>query len=349
MGQGALVLRARPLMTIQLRTRAIMKLRIAAALLILAKVASQGGTFLEDFTTDPSSRGWRVFGDSNLFAFNQAGKNLSVTWDSSRSNSYYYVLLGNILTRQDDFSLALDLELTDVTGGVNPNKRSTFELALGFMNIVDGVKTNFFRGNSSYSPDLVEFDFFPDTGFGSTIWPSIWSTNSSLSYNGSSDYTILPLPTGVVMRLIMSYVASNRTLTTSISTNGISIGAINSVTLSSTFSDFRVNAFAFESYSDAGQDPRYGGSLLAHGRVDNVLLSIPPSPVQSLTLTPVAQQWQISFISRTNWLYTLERSTDLQSWVAASAVTSGNGTTISWPDTNALSNRAFYRVRAERP
>jgi hypothetical protein len=322
---------------------------VPLVLLLLAKITSHGATISEDFTTDPLTRGWRVFGNSNLFTFNQAAKNLGVTWDSSRSNSYYYVLLNNILTRQDDFGLALDLELTDVTGGVNSNKPSTFELAVGFMNIVDAAKTNFFRGNSSYSPDLIEFDFFPDTGFGPTIWPSIWSTNSSLNYNGTGDYTILPLPTGVVMRLTMSYAASNRTLTTSISTNGISIGAISSVTLSSTFSDFRVNAFAVESYSDVGQDPRYGGSLLAHGRVDNVLLSMPLPPVQNLALTAVAQQWQVSFISRTNWLYTLERSTDLLSWLSASTMTAGNGATISWPDTNALASRAFYRVRAERP
>ena len=88
-------------------------------------------------------------------------------------------------------------------------------------------------------------------------------------------FTLLALPTGVLIRLTMSYTASTKTLVTSATTNGVSIGNINSVRLSSSFTDFRVGAFAIESYSDAGQDPRYGGSLLAHGSVDNLLLTIP--------------------------------------------------------------------------
>jgi hypothetical protein len=139
-------------------------------------------------------------------------------------------------------------------------------LAFGFINIVDAVKTNFYRGNGALVQNLVEFDFFPESDFAPTIWPSIWSTNSSLNYNGPGDYTIRSLPTGIVMRVVMSYIGSSQTLTTSVSTNGISTGTINSVALNSSFGDFRVNAFALESYSDAGQDPRYGGSLLAHGR-----------------------------------------------------------------------------------
>src|SRR5439155_11928540 len=157
------------------------------------------------------------------------------------------------------FSLAFDLELMDIAGGVDPNKPSTFELALGFLNLVDAAKPNFFRGNGAESPNLVEFDFFPDTGFGPTIWPSMWSTNSRLNYNGAGDYSILPLPTGISMRLTMSYTASNATLATSITTNGVPIGTLNNVKLSPSFTDFRTGAFAIESYSDAGQDPRLGG------------------------------------------------------------------------------------------
>src|SRR5882724_10587949 len=96
------------------------------AFLCLLSTTSQAAIITEDFATDPLIRGWRVFGDSTLFAWNQTGHNLSVTWDSSRSNSYYYVPLGTILNRLDDFSLELDLELQDITGGVNPNKPSTF-------------------------------------------------------------------------------------------------------------------------------------------------------------------------------------------------------------------------------
>jgi len=322
---------------------------LAALVWFVTALALHAAIITEDFATNPLNREWRVFGDSNLFILNQESQSLTVTWDSSRGNSYYYLPLGNILNREDDFTIALDLELVDFYAGVNPNKASTFELALGFMNIGDGVKTNFYRGNSSLAPNLVEFDFFPDTEFGPTIWPSVWSTNSSLNYSGPADYTILSLPTGIVMRVVMSYAASNQTLSTSVTTNGISIGAIRSLSLSSTFTDFRVNAFALESYSDAGQDPRYGGSLLAHGRVDNIVVKVPSPPVQNLAVTLTNQLWQVSFNSRTNWLYGVERSTDLQTWMSASQKLSGNGQSIFWQDTNAPAMKAFYRVRSERP
>jgi hypothetical protein len=322
---------------------------LAALAWFVTAPALHGAIITEDFATNPLDHQWRAFGDSNLFILNQESQSLTVTWDSSRGNSYYYLPLGNILNREDDFSMALDLELVDFHAGVNPNKASTFELALGFMNIVDGTKTNFLRGNSSLAPNLVEFDFFPDTEFGPTIWPSVWSTNSSPNYNGSSDYAILSLPTGIVMRVVMSYAASNQTLSTSVTTNGIAIGVINSVALSSSFTDFRVNAFALESYSDAGQDPRYGGSLLAHGRVDNIVVKVPSSPVQNLEVMFANQQPQVSFTSRTNWVYEVERSTDLQTWTSASQRLSGNGQSIFWQDTNAPAMKAFYRVRSERP
>ena len=58
---------------------------------------------------------------------------------------------------------------------------------------------------------------------------------------------------------------------------------------------------------------------------------------------------QAQFISRSNWLYTLERTTDFKSWTDVSSATSGNGTNLFLPDTNARADKAFYRVKAERP
>ena len=303
----------------------------------------------EDFKSDPSNDGWRIFGNTNLFQWNQAEQHLSVTWDSSQPNSYFYIPLGTILQRQDDFDLAVDLTLLDVTAGVTTNKPSTFELALGFLNLVEATRTNFFRGNSGASPDLVEFDFFPDTGFGPTVWPSVWSTNSTLNYNGSGDYTVIDLPLGVGLHVGISYASSNQTLTTLISTNGVAIGSINPVPLSSAFTDFRVGAFALESYSDAGQDPRYSGSLLAHGIVHRVSVTVPPPPVQNLAGRVVTNQWQATFLSRSNWLYTLERSLNFQGWTPCSATAPGNGADVVLADTNSLTQSAWYRIRAERP
>jgi len=157
------------------------------------------------------------------------------------------------------------------------------------------------------------------------------------------------LPRGVRMRLTMAYTASNGMLVTSLTTNGTSIGAINSVGLSAAFTDFRVGAFAIESYSDAGQDPRYGGSLLAHGFVDNIVLTVPPPPVRDLEGTFSNAQWQVTFTSRTNWIYTLERSADFRTWIEVSSNMSSAQTNLILNDTAPPSGNSFYRVRAQRP
>lgn len=325
--------------------------RCGGALLVcawlLAGSGVQGATFGQDFAHDPATQGWFVFGDTNLFRWNASGQNLSVTWDSSRPNSFFYFPLGTILDRDDDFSAALDLELQDVTAGVNPAKPSTFELALGFFNVVNSTGTNFFRGNSQHSPNLAEFDYFPDTGFGSTIWPSFWSTNSVLNYNGADDYTLMDLPIGIWMHVSMAYTASNHTLVLAISTNGIPIGPVHTVSLSAAFADFRTGAFGIESYSDAGQDPRYGGSLLAHGLVDNILLTTPPAPVQNVALNFAQGRWRVTFLSRTNWMYALERSVDARSW---NTITNAPGADVELvlEDSEPPLGWALYRVRAER-
>jgi hypothetical protein len=312
----------------------------------LLQIRAPAETISENFASDPFSRGWSIFGDTNLFHWRMLEQNLAVTWDSSRPNSYFYRPLGTILARDDTFALAFDLELFDVAGGVNPNKPSTFQLAIGFLNLVHATRTNFFRGNGFFSPNLVEFDFFPDTGFGPTVWPAIWSTNSSLNYNGPGDYAILNLPLGVPMRVTMTF--SNQILLTCITTNGVGLAPCLAVPLSPTFTDFRVGCFAVESFNDAGQDPQYGGSLLAHGVVDNILISVPPPPVSALAARQINSKWQVDFVSRSNWIYQVERSTNLLGWAPLAGPVVGGGPR-SVPDTNSASVRAFYRVNAFRP
>ncbi|HWX19811.1 MAG TPA: hypothetical protein VN578_07885 [Candidatus Binatia bacterium] len=325
------------------------RLLLCSMAIVFTTTVAGAATFQEDFATDPLARGWRVFGDRDLFHWNPTSQNLEVTWDSSQTNSYFQFLPGTIVARDDDFSFGLDLRLDDIAAGVNPSKPSTFELAFGLQNLVNAQGTNFLRSTGTASANLVELDFFPDTGFGPTVSPAVWSTNSLLNYNGPEDFTIMDLPVGVPMRITLSYTASNQTLSTTITTNGVSIGAVHDVRLSPSFTDFRVGTFAIESYSDAGQDPRYGGSLLAHGVVDNVVLTVPPNPVKDLNGGINHGVWQVQFVSRSNWVYTLERTMDFQTWTAASGAAPGNGGGLVLEDTNSPAARAFYRVRAERP
>ena len=58
---------------------------------------------------------------------------------------------------------------------------------------------------------------------------------------------------------------------------------------------------------------------------------------------------QARFLSRSNWLYTLERTTDLISGRPVSATMMGNAANLILNDTNAPADNGFYRVHAERP
>src|SRR4051812_43479302 len=63
----------------------------------------------EDFSADPNTRGWRSFGDASLFHWNATNQNLGVTWDSSGTNSYFWLPLHTIISKSDEFSLTFDL------------------------------------------------------------------------------------------------------------------------------------------------------------------------------------------------------------------------------------------------
>ena len=302
-----------------------------------------------DFSSDPLFNGWRAVGNTNLFRWNPGSQHLDVTWDSAQTNSYFQYPLGTIVNRWDDFSVAFDLVLKDVAAGFDPNKPSTFPLAIGLQNKASATATNFLRSTGHNSPNLVEFDFFPDTGFGPTVWPAVWSTNSSLTYNGPSDYTLVDLPVGVAIHIAMTYTASNSTLITTIKTNGAPIAVVNPVTLSSKFTDFWVDTFAVESYAETRPAGPGAGSLLAHGIVDNVRIIVPPPPVQLLVGSFASGQWQTTFLSRTNWAYVLEGTRDFQSWSEVSPHANGTGGALSFRDTNAAPwNGRFYRIKSQR-
>ena len=308
-----------------------------------------GSIFREDFASEPLARDWSIFGDVTLFHWDPTNQNLQVTWDSSKPNSYFRRSLGTMVNRHDDFSIAFDLQLDDIAAGVEPNKPSTFQLAIGLQANLDSSRTNFIRTTGLNSPNLFEFDFFPETGFGPTVWPAIWSTNSSLNYNGPSDSTILNLPVGVMMRITMAYTASNSTVVTTITTNSIPMAAVNPVTLSTSFTDFRVDTFAVESYSSDGESPPFAGSLLAHGVIDNIVIITPPVPVVNLRGQFLNGQWQVSFSSRTNWSYVLEATQNFQFWSEVSERVTGNGKELTLQDTNLASlNMRFYRVKSQR-
>lgn len=319
---------------------------LAGGVLILAH-AAWGATLQENFSTDPYAQGWHVFGDAKFFTWDSSHQDLQVTWDSSQSNSYFYHTLGTVLSRDDDFSMAFDLRLNDIGPGINTNKSGAFELAIALVNLNEATNSTFLRGTGTNSPNLVEFDYFRDAGYGATIWPTFISSDSVFNYNGASDYDLLGLSTGDLYHVSMVYSAFNATLTTTMTRNGASFGPIHSVPLSTNFTDFRVDAFAVCSYSDTGDDY---DSLLAHGTLGNVVITTPGPPLAAITGNFASTNaWQVQFTGRTNWVYTLERTSDFQTWTSASVTNSGTGSNQVLQETSPAATAAFYRVRAQRP
>jgi hypothetical protein len=317
----------------------------AASLLIQVRPAS-ATTLREDFATDPATRGWSIAGDASLFHWDSTNQNLAVTWDSAKPNTYFYLPLGTVLSRGDDFSLGFDLRLDDIGIGVNTNKIYPTEVAVGFMNFAEASRTSFVRGTGTSSPDLVEFDYFWDAGYGATVWPACVSTNSSFDYNGATDYALYPLTSGDWYRVVMTCRAANQALVTTLTNLATLQGITITLPLNTNFTDFRADTVAVSSYTDTGD--AYD-SVLAHGAVDNLVVTVPPLPVTNLTGEFTNQVWQVQFTSQTNWLYTLERTADFGSWTAVAPAVAGTGTTLTSQDDHPPAGPAFYRLRADKP
>jgi hypothetical protein len=309
-----------------------------------AAVASPSsvGALHEDFSMDPLTRGWQVAGDASLFRWNATNQNLEVTWDSSRRNSYFYHPLNTILAKSDDFAFSFELKLTEVAIGLRPGKLFSFELALGFVNLQTATATNLTRGTGTQSPNLVEFDYFPDSGFGATISPTIVSTNNQFIPSFSFP---LELKTGDLYQVSLNYTGGSQKLVTTMTRNGQPFGPIKDVMLPATFTDFRVDSLAISSYNDTGAD----GSILARGVVDNLRADLPPLPIQDLRGAVTNRTWQVQFTGRTNWTYTLEKTEDFRQWTPIGPKAPGTGSRQALQDAAALSAKGFYRLRAERP
>lgn len=317
-------------------------LAIAGAL-FLSLCSSRATTIAENFSTDPRLSGWLAYGNTNLFAWNAANQNLEVTWDSAQPNSYFSHPFGASLTSASDFMLGFDLRLNDIGPGSDSGKPFTFQIAIGLINLAQATNTSFVRGSGYESPNLVEFDYFWDSGFGATVSPVMISGANEFNDGG---FTFpLELPAGSTFHVTMLYTAADRTLRTMMTSNGIPFGPVKEATLSASFSDFAVDHFSVSSFNDAGQFPGFEGSVLAHGVVDNFLLAA-PAPVTRVTATGLGQ---IQFQSTTNWFYQLERTTNFQSWLPASAAVTGVAGTMTLQDPNPPSAGAFYRVQAQLP
>lgn len=334
---------------------------VIAGALALSVHFVQAGTFTENFSSDPLQHGWRIFGDTNLFHWNATNQNLEVTWDSTKTNSYFYQPLGTTITRYDNFSLAFDLRLHDIASGVEPGKTGAIQLALGFLNFSGATNANFMRGAYGSAPNVAEFDYYAYgyyDYFGTIYDSPATATPSFISGVNSYDYAPQSLslydgelPTNQTVHVSLTYTASNQTAVLTITTNGVPIASLPDLALNggNGFTDtnynFLVDTFSISSYSSVGDDY---DSILAHGTVAHISVSV-PSPAQNLAGSFTNGFWQVNFAARTNWLFTLQRTTDFESWTNVSPTISGINGELTLQDTNPVLKQSFYRIRAERP
>jgi hypothetical protein len=316
---------------------------LAAAVISAATLNAH--TFTETFNTPPESNGWSLFGNASLFQWNSENQNLEVTWDSSQPNSFFHRPLGTILSRHDDFSLAFELRLDEISFGTTPDKPYAFQIAVGFLNHSTATGKGFFRSSGMDSPNLVEFNYFPDAGFGATISPTFISAEHQFASGFNFPLELVP---NALFRIEMNYSATTSTLTITMTKDGQAFGPIDDVVLGASFDDFRVDHFAVSSYSDGGQHPDWGGSVLAKGVIDNIILTLPPPPVWRIGIALDEGTWRVQFHGRANWRYVLERSDDLQTWTAAAETVSEEDDLLRLEDSGA-GESAFYRIRAEKP
>ena len=174
-------------------------------------------------------------------------------------------------------------------------------------------------------------------------------TNSAFNYNGASDYALFALTPGDAYHVAMTFTASNQmmiaTITNAQHTAGVRIAQL----VNTNFTDFRLDAMSISSYSEAGQDPKYAGSVLAHGTIDNLLVTVPLPPIQDIAGALTNKLWQARFSGQTAWLYLLQRTADFKTWTDVSPPVAGTNGPMVLEDSAVGVPNAFYRVRAIRP
>jgi hypothetical protein len=313
-------------------------------------IAANADGWPEDFSSNPSARGWCVAGNASLFRWDSTNQNLAVTWDSSRSNSFFARSLDTVLTKADDFSFSFEVKLTDVAVGVNSNKPFTFQIAVGLVRLASVTDNDFWRGSGVSAPhgprNLVELTWFPDSGFGATVSPTLVSSNNQFATG--FDFP-LELDPGATFHFVMHYTATNQTLRTTVLRNGAPFGPVKNVVLGPNFTDFRLDHVAVCSYSDTGAD----GSILAHGTVDNISVAVPAPAIKISDEAPFGVMsngvWMVTIHSQSGFEYDLLRSTNSVNWTTVAGPLPGTGGVLALPDNSPPPNSALYRVGADKP
>ena len=307
-----------------------------AGLFVLSVARCGAATFVERFSTDPLQGSWQVFGDTNLFFYDPLLQHLEVRWDSTQSNSYFYHPLGRTLTTNDSFCVVIDFQLSDTTASGYGS-----EVGIGLLNFSDATNANYLRTFGT-QPNVFEFDYFPPDEYGDPASDDATLVDAETGFYFS--YDNVPLNPGVTYHILLLHQANTAAISGEIFTNGQLMTSLSSVYSGISTNDsgaFQLDTLSISSYAGDG----FGDDLLAHGAVSKIAIAS-PLPVEAIqNLAP----GQIQFASDTNWLYSLEQSSDLQDWSPAAMAIFGNGTNLVLQATHLSPDNMFYRVRADLP
>jgi len=291
----------------------------------------------EDFSVDPLVSSWVVHGDESLFEWNAEAGVLAVTWDSEKPNSSFYRPLGLVLTEADAFAFTFDIALDEVKVGHLDGQPYTFEVAVGLVDIESAKGDGLSRGTGSDSPNLVEWNYFPDTGFGATVSPAIASGKSQFA----AGFTFpAALAAGEKYSVRMEYNPGERTLKTFMLENSKAWKGIQSVKLQDDFSGFAVDAFSISSYTAKGTE----SSLFASGTVDNLAIAVDRSQPRIVGARLIDGQWRARTFGFATADYLLERSADLHDWQAVGNGVRSDGFYLRLIDEESLDGGWFYRL-----
>ena len=291
----------------------------------------------EDFSVDPLVSSWVVHGDESLFEWNAEAGVLAVTWDSEKPNSGFHRPLGLVLTEADAFAFTFDIALDEVKVGHLDGQPYTFEVAVGLVDIESAKADGLSRGTGSDSPNLVEWNYFPDTGFGATVSPAIASGKSQFA----AGFTFpAALAAGEKYSVRMEYDPGERTLKTFMLENSKAWKGIQSVKLQDDFSGFAVDAFSISSYTAKGTE----SSLFASGTVDNLAIAVDRSQPRIVGARLIDWQWRARTFGFATADYLLERSADLHDWQPVGNGVRSDGFYLRLIDEQSPDGGGFYRM-----
>ena len=154
-----------------------------------------------------------------------------------------------------------------------------------------------------------EFDYFPADDYGDPA--SVDATLVDAEANFSFPYDDLTLNSNVTYRILLLHQANAAAISGEIFTNGQLMTSLPDFYSDMPTNDsgaFQLDTLSVSSYTDNGF-----GDILAHGTVSKIAVAV----AAARSGDSKSRAGQVQFASDTNWLYTLEQSSDLQNWSPA--------------------------------